>query len=319
MIFNKKIIIIVWLLSIAAITSAQDVRQRLRIIENIGSLYKTKTEFKTEIEILQSINDSISHFPSRVNDSIVKVNKKRIEAYNKGVAGIEIDIDSLNKILDNSPIEKSYKERKKFRSHYSGVFVGLNTFFNKDGELNKPNEDFMKLNTGRSIDLDIFFAKTDISFSKTNGLSLGLDWKINHYSLGNDFNLEISDDNQLFITQNLKYSDVKRHNLRLMYMYIPILYEIQASSRNSFYFNCGFSGGVQIGARTKQIAANDDNRKKITNRNDFDTYLFRYNFMAGIGCHGLEVFSMFSPQKIFKTNSNPTLYPFEIGVKISLY
>ena len=316
----SKIVAIFVFVAINMVATAQNYKSRMEITDNIGSLYKTKTDFKIEIDILKDINDSIAKYPSRYNDSITKVNLKKIEAYNKGIAQIDNDIDSLHNVLKSiSPFDNyRTRPRRQFRSHFSGIFVGINNYFNPDKELNNPAEDFLKLNTNRSVALDIFFARKDIQFSKNNGLTFGLDLKINHYSLEKNFNLKISDDKLIPDYANAN-ENIKRQNLRLIYLSIPMVYEVQIPSvRNKkFYFNAGISGGLRIGERTKQIIKDDGERSKNVDRRDFNTRLFRYNLLAGLGYNDIEIFSMFSPQTLFKSNKNSTLYPFEFGIKIA--
>jgi hypothetical protein len=288
-------------------------------------LLKQKENLKAGKERFLQMRDSIKNLKGTLSDELIEM---QIDALEKGIDGIE---DSIDKIEDD--IERLEKNRSRhynyefprydfeittknrdFESHTTGIFFGVNGLINPDRSSGAA--DFLALNESRSLCLDIYFAGHDVPFSNNAGMSFGCDLEFNHYSLSEPVDLKVRDKQ---ITYEKAAFDYKRQNLRLMYLSFPLLFEIQIPGKtcDKFYINAGVKGGIRVGSRVKQVYEVDGDKKKNRVRNNFETQLFRYSLVGGLGFGGIQVFGEYSPLQLFKDEHGPELYPFAIGVKFN--
>ena len=273
------------------------------------------------------MRDSIRQLKGTMSESLYEI---QIEALEKGIDDIEDSVDDIEDKIER--LEKRIGHRynrysieiphydfdvrnryKSFESHLTGIFFAVNGLINPNSGSHEA--DFMKLNDSRSLCLDIYFAAHDVPFCNKFGMSFGCDLEFNHYSLAKDINLLVRDEKVCYENSLIEY---KRQNLRLMYLSFPLIFELNIpSGRENFYINAGIKGGIRVGSRVKQVYEENGDKKKNRVHNDFETQLFRYAVIGGIGYDGIQVFAEYSPLQLFKDSHGPELYPFAIGVKFN--
>jgi len=317
----KKLFTIMAVLFFCTAASAQ---------ENLDSmkqeLLKKKENLIAGKEKFLHMRDSIKQLKGTINESLIEI---QIDALEKGIEDIEDSVedieDEIERIENRADRHNRYSieiphydfeirnRYKDFESHLTGIFFAVNGLINPNSNLHEA--DFMNLNESRSFCLDIYFAGHDIPFCRKFGMSLGCDLEFNHYSLAKDINLIVKDGQVGYEKSAISY---KRQNLRLMYLNFPLVFEFDIpSGKEKLYINAGIKGGIRIGSRVKQIYEVDNDKKKNRIHSDFQTQLFRYAVIGGIGYDGVQVFAEYSPLQLFKDEHGPELYPFAIGVKFN--
>lgn len=209
------------------------------------------------------------------------------------------------------------KNKKDFSGHLSGIFLGINGLLLKNGEYEAPvTMPYFELNESRSLDFSVYFNDFAVPFSKNCGLVMGTALQFNHYSFQQVFDLTVNDHMVTADYDHTVATEFKRFNYRIIHFNFPIVFEIATSGRQKFFVNAGVMGGVRIGSRTKQIYVVDGDRQKNCSRKTFDTNLFKYSFIGGVGYRCFQVFGEYSPVPLFKSgHASEDLYPFSLGVK----
>ena len=217
---------------------------------------------------------------------------------------------------DISPFHSGGRKYKDFHGHLSGIFLGINGLLNKDGKYEAPdNMPFFELNESRSLDFSIYFNDLAVPFSKNFGLVIGTALQFNHYSFTQNFDLVVIDHIVTADYDHTVSDNFKRFNYRIMHFNVHMVFEFSTTGHRKFFVNAGVMGGIRIGSRTKQIYKIDGDRQKNTVRKPFDTNLFKYSFIGGVGFRDIQVFGEFSPVPLFKSGHAQEMYPFSLGIK----
>ena len=239
-------------------------------------------------------------------DSIVSVTK-------------DIDIERRGgwSVEDNN----GNRDRNSFNSHLGGTFLGWNNYLS-DGSRDTPADaPWMELRGGRSMSLDLYWDPFSIpSITRWFAIEAGVDLEFNHYAFKKSFNLANNDGTLIADYDNVPEKGFKRMNLRTIYAGIPLMMEFQMRNNNNkpIYLTAGIKGQVRIGSRTKQIWKEDGDRQKNKTKDDFNTNLFRYSLIGGIGYGQIQFFGEYCPVSIFRDGKGPQLQTFSIGVKFNI-
>ncbi len=232
--------------------------------------------------------------------------------------------------FDDSTTVVTYKggEHFEYKSHNSRhnnhrhddsseeyAYIGINNFINADGELDQPGG-FMEVRGGRSIEIGVGTTIHTWDLAKFLSLNLGIDYRLNHYSFEQTFNIVKSNGVVTADYDNVPAKNFKRHNLRLQYLSIPLMTEWRIGGGDDpIVIRAGIEGSLRIGAREKQVYKVDGDRKVNRIRSDFETNLLRYSATFGIGFNRYEIYCHYSPVELFKHNHGPELYPISIGFR----
>lgn len=273
----------------------------IEAIDNSGLI----NDFSNRVELNRNGN-SVKIYKRVAGSSVtVEVNGERIlNGDGSGsVAGSHFDGVFTNK-------------HREFTGHLSGLFLGINGLLNKDGKYEAPADaQYFSLNESRSLDFSIYFNDFVVPFSKNFGLVTGFALQINHYSFREHFDLVVVDHVVTADYDHTVSEYFKRFNYRIMHFNMPLVFEFSTVGHRKFFFNAGVMGGIRIGSRTKQIYHVEGDRRKDTKRDPFETNLFKYSFIGGVGYGCVQVFGEYQPVQLFKEGHGPELYPFSLGVK----
>ncbi len=218
-------------------------------------------------------------------------------------------------------VERLNGDRNGFISHMDGTFLGWNNYL-CDGSMDTPADaPWMELRGGRSMNLDLYWDPFNIpSITRWFAIEAGFDLEFNHYGFKKSFNLINNDGTLIANYDNVPDKGFKRMNLRTMYAGIPLMMEFQMRNNNNkpVYLSAGIKGQVRIGSRTKQIWKEGGDRRKNRDKDDFNTNLFRYSLIGGIGYDDIQFFGEYCPVSIFRDGKGPQLQTFSIGVKFNM-
>jgi len=201
----------------------------------------------------------------------------------------------------------------KFNGHWEGVEFGFNGF-------DKPNysmysiadKDFMSLNQGKSMELDLNFYELNISLAKSYvGLVSGMGLSFNNYRFENPYTIEKGQNMTLPV--QLDPENLSKTKLAVTYLNVPLLLEFQIpvnQNEGRLFVNAGLIGGVKIGSHTK-VKYGDTKDK---DRSGFNLNSFKYSATARIGYKDISLFANYSLTPLFQSGKGPELTPFTIGI-----
>ncbi|MBV5348470.1 outer membrane beta-barrel protein [bacterium] len=234
--------------------------------------------------------------------AIVRIGKKDVKV---------IDHDGGTEILWGKG-----KHRKdnpdRFNGHWEGVEFGFNAFDKPNYSMYPGDKDFMSLNQGKSMELDLNFYELNISLAKSYvGLISGMGLSFNNYRFENPYTLEKGQNMTLPV--QLNPDNLSKTKLAVTYLNVPLLLEFQIpvnQNEGRLFVNAGLIGGVKIGSHTK-VKYGDTKEK---DRSGFNLNSFKYSATARIGYKDISLFANYSLTPLFQSGKGPELTPFTIGI-----
>jgi len=318
-----------------------------------GILFTNAFAQETEkVDSVTTINVSPAEIPDTIQHQVMgntpTVQKTgdttKIRLGNKGIIIVEkngkttVNIDNLDKKKGEDEVtEKEDKDedskgcegkdensnqekhkKKHFEPHFAGVELFMNNYMGSNHSLSLPsNENYMELNAGKSMGVNVNIIEYEIPFASFTGLVTGLGFEFNSYYFDGDNNIK-KDANGIVVEKLLPSPDASyvKTKFRDTYITIPLLYEIQIPDghKNPFYISAGIIGGAKIGSSTKEIIkTNGQDHTEITN-GGLNILAFRYGFQARMGYRFLNLFATYYPTGLFEKGKGPELYPFNVGL-----
>jgi len=234
--------------------------------------------------------------------AIVRIGKKDVKV---------IDHDGGTEILWGKG-----KHRKdnpdRFNGHWEGIEFGFNGFDKPNYSMYPGDKDFMSLNQGKSMELDLNFYELNISLAKSYvGLISGMGLSFNNYRFENPYTLEKGQNMTLPV--QLNPDNLSKTKLAVTYLNVPLLLEFQIpvnQNEGRLFVNAGLIGGVKIGSHTK-VKYGDTKEK---DRSGFNLNSFKYSATARIGYKDISLFANYSLTPLFQSGKGPELTPFTIGI-----
>lgn len=289
-------------------------------VSGVAKLKYDEEAEEVEINKSQTVEETIERAMSKTDfsDSVnVKMGKFNIEVIDSDTMTIKMGRSEI-KIDDkgNVDIGKS-KKKPRFDGHWSGFYLGVNGFLNKDQELDIP-ADYEKLDLKyeKSIDVQINFYEQNFNLiGEKLGLITGLGLQWDNYRFDNDVILSMEGDTLGFDDPNPE-RDYKKSKLLTTYLNVPLFLEFQTNSDNdfdSFHLSAGIIGGWRIGSHSKVVY---DGRNKNKEREDFYTNPFRADAAFRIGWGKINLYAGYNLIPLFKDDKGPELYPFNAGLQI---
>ncbi len=200
----------------------------------------------------------------------------------------------------------------RFNGHWEGLEFGFNGFDKPDYSMYPGNKDFMSLNQGKSMELDLNFYELNISLAKSYvGLVSGMGLSFNNYRFENPYTMEKGQNMTLPV--QLNPDNLSKTKLAVTYLNVPLLLEFQIpvnQNEGRLFVNTGLVGGVKIGSHTK-VKYGDTKDK---DRSGFNLNSFKYSATARIGYKDISLFANYSLTPLFQSGKGPELTPFTIGI-----
>lgn len=249
------------------------------------------------------------------DETVIRIGKRGFRINDDG-ENTEIDFDEEE--FDDENIDE--KPSRSFDGHLGGLEIGYNNYstgrwLNNDS----PLEGYLDLNTAKSSAFNIVTPPVSLGFTRHFGLVTALGINFNNYRF--DGNNTIVVDGEGVVTPAYPAEPVQyvKSKLATVYGTIPVMLELQipVSHGSTINLGAGVIGAVKLGSHTK-VVYHDDGKQKDKNRDDFNLNVLRYGVTARAGYEMVQVYGTCYLSPMFEKGKGPELYPFEIGIALTI-
>jgi len=317
---------------------AQEKEQKLKELEQLEQQTEKAVIPDTVIEVTEDVevfieDDSVivisedSQDTSRVkigeivtiedngDETVIRIGKKAVRIFEDD-ENTEIHVD------DEEYDEERYSghPRSNFDGHLGGLELGYNSFSTDRWLSNEtPLEGYLDQNTAKSTNFNIVSPPVSLGFTRHFGLVTALGINFNNYRF--DGNNSIGVDGEGIITPLYPAEDIRYEKSKLATVYgiLPVMLEVQipVSHGSTINLGAGVIGGVKLGSHTKVVYFNDG-KQKDKNHDDFNLNVLRYGVTARAGYEMVQVYGTCWLSPMFEKGKGPELYPFEIGLALTI-
>jgi len=294
---------IVLLFASAATSFGQNLEESLKVLESPDTTI-AKTETAAPIVVADTTT-------SNIDTTKIRLGRRSVIIIDKGTT-TSVEIPNKEEYRD---WDVTYKEKRKFRGHWSGFEFGVNGFMDKNQSMiMKDDLAYMDLKQARSWNVNINFLQYSLGFGTDKaGLVTGMGIEFNDYHFSSETTLK-NDNGVTKVDSSFVDFNVSKSKLSTTYFTVPLLLEFQIpAGHHRLYVSGGIIGGVRLGSHTK-VVYNDGGKEKKKNRDDFNLSTFRYGLTARVGYRGLRLFANYYPTSLFEKDKGPELYPFSLGL-----
>ncbi len=301
-----------------------DVTDNLNMkVSGVGSVY-----YKTEPKKINREVSGIGKYglitKNEDDTSTVKVGNKRIIIIGGDEKTVDTDKDEDVNIDINIDTDSPPKPPKKARSHWAGLDIGFNGLLNDGTSSSLPKGyDFLELNSGKSVVVNLNFWKFDIPLYKRYVmLTTGIGLTLNNYRFSSDKTL-ISDTNKVVSGLDYKESGEQikynKNKLAVSYVTAPVLIQFNTHSqlKKSFHIAAGILFSYKFNSHLKLVYDENGDKQKTKRRDEFNIDPFRYDATLRIGYRNYTVFGTYAMSELFKSGRGPSLHPFSIGIQLT--
>lgn len=209
-------------------------------------------------------------------------------------------------------------KKRKFNGHWAGIELGLNNYLNSSNSMTlNQNEDFMKLNMGKSWEFSLNFAEFNLGLYKDYiGLTTGFGLRFNNYRFDNNINLFRGTNTILYEIDTVR--TFTKNKLTTSYLMMPLLVEFQipTSAKKRISVTAGGYAGVKIGSHVKQKYEIAGVNYKDKNRDSYYLNPIKYGLTARLGFEDIQFFANYDLSTLFEKNKGPELYPLSFGITL---
>jgi hypothetical protein len=247
------------------------------------------------------------------NETVIRIGHKGLR--------ISEDGDNTDVKFENYPeyIDTEHPGRR-FRGHLGGIEFGFNNYSTGTwGSSPAPVDSYFDLNTSKSTCFNLMMPGVNLGITKHLGFVSALGLNFSNYRFDGNNSIDVDEDGivvPLYAPSGVTY---KKSKLSTAYVVLPVLLEAQipVSSHSTINLGAGVIGAVKLGSYTK-VVYYDDGKQKEKNRDDFSLNLLRYGVTARLGYEMVQIYGTCYLSPMFEKGKGPELYPFEIGLALTL-
>jgi len=249
------------------------------------------------------------------DETVIRIGKKAVRILEQG-DHTEVRIFEDEYEDSDDPADR----RKSFDGHLGGLEIGYNNFTSGKWLRNEtPLEGWLDLNTAKSTSFNIVAPPVSLGFTRHFGLVTALGINFNNYRF--DGNNTIVVDGEGIITPSYPADPIRydKSKLATVYGILPVMLEVQipVSYSSTINLGAGVIGAAKLGSHTKVVYHNDG-KQKDKNRDDFNLNVLRYGVTARAGYEMVQVYGTCWLSPMFEKGKGPELYPFEIGLALTI-
>jgi len=327
---KRVAITLILILSFILPSKAQEKQEKLKELEELEQKTEVTAAGDTLITIEQDtltseeekiiIDDEESYDDDATTVTVGGVTVKETDdetIIRIGKKGIRIS-ESDN---DTSVTFEEYDDDTKssFRGHVGGLELGFCGYFTEPFSTSlEPSENYMNLNTAKSMNFNILLPNLNLGFSRHFGIAatIGLSWS--DYYFDGDNSIAEDDNGNIIPVYPAEDISFEKSKLSTTYATMPIMLEgqIPVSHHGTINIGAGFIGAIKLHSHTK-VVYYDNDKIKIKNKDDFSLNLLRYGVTARIGYEMFQAYGTYYLSKMFEEGKGPELFPFEVGIALT--
>jgi hypothetical protein len=208
---------------------------------------------------------------------------------------------------------------RAFRGHLGGIEFGFNNYSTgKWGSSPEPVEQYFDLNSSKSTSFNLCLFPVSLGFTRHFGLvtTIGIGWNNYFFDAGNSI---MVDEDGLLQPVFPSAGEVKKSKLSTTYAFLPVMFEVQlpVTYNKTINIGAGMIGAIKLGSHTKVVYSTEGvHREKV--KDDFNLNLLRYGATARVGYEMFQVYGTCYLSPLFEKGKGPELYPFEVGIALTL-
>lgn len=208
--------------------------------------------------------------------------------------------------------------RERFKGHLAGVDFGFNMFLNEN--YTGYETDFMQNDVLHSNSVYVNFFQQSIGIQRmrnTIGFVTGIGLHLYNYRLDKNTTIKRDANNVIQPVPN-NFANIKKSNLAIMELLVPLLAEFQIpvdNYENRIYISAGMYGGVKLTSHTK-VKYKLERNEKLKVVDHFSIRDFNYGLMVRTGYRWVNLFATYDLVPLFRDNRGPELTPFTFGITL---
>jgi hypothetical protein len=229
------------------------------------------------------------------------------------------DDDDVKNIVSAKDSINDYNDKFK---HWQGIEIGVNGLLDYKNSLDLPaSGQFLELDYARSTQFALNLFEKDFHIWKNYiNIVTGFGFDFNHYAFANNVTLRGDTTYLSGIIDSSNTISYKKNKLNASYVRIPLLVEINTSKnpKRNFHIAGGVEAAYLIHAVAKQKYDIGDTHYRSKQRDDFNMEPFRFTAVARVGYNNVTLFANYGLNRLFKKDKGPQVYPFTVGVSLSI-
>jgi len=257
-----------------------------------------------------------------------------------------VRVGSHTLVVDEDGNVKYERNKKfKFNGNWGGVEIGINGYVTPSTNTNWGVEnDYLNLRYEKSIafNLNLYEQNFALNKSKNMGIITGLGMSWNNYRFSQQTYIDPSYPNEI-AGYYMDGVSVRKTKLTVMYLTLPILYEIQTKNTRrikQFHFTAGALISARVRTHSKiyfnqpnqpynlqipgtenylpgtYITPNASQRNIVKNYNSFYLQPFKFDATVRIGYGIINLFATYSINSFFQKDRGPELYAWTAGIML---
>jgi len=264
----------------------------LIMLFSISSIYAQNEKTKSDTTKLKFGNKTIIIIEKKIKDEEVQEEK-------------EIKVEEGEDIVKEE--EEKVAKKKKYNSRNFSRWAGINLGFNQfvylsDMSALSGKSENWSINPWKSTTWNINIMEFNVSLIKKHLLlTTGLGFQFRKYSFDKNIILVYDDKRNISAVVD-KYIDYDKDKLSASYVQLPLLLEINTSSRpkKGFYLATGVIGGYKMTSKLKQVNKFDGRKIKVKIYDDFQLNPYQLEGTIRIGINRFTLFANFDMLPVFR-------------------
>lgn len=276
------------------------------VFEEEGEEYPEPDTSRVKIGEIVTVEDTD-------DETVIRIGKKAIRI-------LTDDDDTEVRFEEYEDTESARRPGRSFKGHLGGVEFGYNGYATDQwGRNDGTLEEYLDLNTAKSSNFNIVAPPVSLGFSRHFGIVTGLGISFNNYRFDGNNTLTVGEGGIVGPAYPAEGINYEKSKLATVYGILPVMLEVQIPVTYSSTINLGAGviGAVKLGSHTKTVYY-DDGKQKEKNHNDFNLNVLRYGVTARAGYEMIQVYGTCYLSPMFEKNRGPELYPFEVGIALTI-
>ncbi len=220
--------------------------------------------------------------------------------------------------------DKEKKKDNKSAKWTMGFDIGYNTYGSRNIFTGTDGgDDFLNLNTSKSVNVAFYPVLGSIRLTKTRLLCLesGMGVVCSNYRFEDGWTIANVDG---VTVASDKYreggeSQVSKSKLTTSYGTVPLMLRLNipvGGRYDRIYVSAGVVGGLKLSSHTKVKYSSGGAKEK--DEDSFNLNLVKYDLAFRAGYENVGVYFNYQMTPMFEKNKGPKLYPYAIGVSLTL-